>query len=257
MDHPPKPPKAERQERILAELRGTPSLRVAELAASLGVSTETIRRDLDELTTRGLLNRTYGGAIRPAAQEPALAERHQMLTAERTAIARAVSALVRPGQVLAIGSGATTVHVARRLAAEQRDLTVITHAFGIATVLAHNPTITILFCPGHYNGREGSTYGAHTVRFLNEFRVDHTILGATGLTEEGASDANADSAAVYQAMIARAANTIIAADHTKFGRAALALYAGWEQVSHCVTDRAPDGALAASIRRYGVELLVA
>ena len=70
-----RPSKSDRQARIVAELRATPSLRVNELAELLGVSTETVRRDLAELDERGLINRTYGGAMRPVAFEPALAER--------------------------------------------------------------------------------------------------------------------------------------------------------------------------------------
>ena len=79
--------KSDRQARIVAELRATPSLRVNELAGLLNVSTETVRRDLADLDERGLINRTYGGAMRPISFEPALAERERLMV-ER---ARAVS----------------------------------------------------------------------------------------------------------------------------------------------------------------------
>ena len=80
--------KNDRQARIVAELRGTPTLRVNELADLLVVSTETVRRDLAELAERSLINRTYGGAMRPVSFEPALAEREGLMVAERERIHR-------------------------------------------------------------------------------------------------------------------------------------------------------------------------
>jgi len=106
--------KSDRQARILAELNRAPSLRVADLAEHFEVSTETIRRDLDELTEQGLLNRTYGGAVRPLSSEPSLSERHSYFIAERERIACAAVHLIKTGRVFIMGSGATTVHVARR-----------------------------------------------------------------------------------------------------------------------------------------------
>ena len=90
-----KKPKSVRQERILNELNQSPSLRVAELARRLAVSTETIRRDLDELTGQGLLNRTYGGAVRSLSTEPSVTERHTLFVSERERIARTAVPLLK------------------------------------------------------------------------------------------------------------------------------------------------------------------
>lgn len=249
--------KAVRQADILAELGRAPSLRIADLAQRLAVSTETIRRDLDELTRRGLLDRTYGGAVRPLAAEPSLNERHRILVAEREAIARAAAPLVPPGGLVMIGSGATTVHVARRIAATHRNLTVITHSFGVATVLAMNPTISVVMAPGAYHGSEGATLGALTVAFLAGFSADVAILGASGLTADGPADALIESAAVYAAMAGRAADVMVVADHSKFDRRFPAGYAPWTRIGRLVTDRAPAGALAAALEGAKVAVTVA
>ena len=98
--------KSDRQSRIVAELRAAPSLRINELALRLDVSTETVRRDLAELDERGLVNRTYGGAMRPTAFEPALAEREKLMVEERERIAAAAVQLVEPNDILMIGGGA-------------------------------------------------------------------------------------------------------------------------------------------------------
>jgi DeoR/GlpR family transcriptional regulator of sugar metabolism len=226
--------KSDRQSQILAELNRTPSLRVADLAAHLEVSTETIRRDLDELTEQGLLNRTYGGAVRPLSSEPSLL-----------------------GRVFIIGSGATTVHVARRMSVDLIDITVITHSFGVATVLSLNPTIKVIMLPGDYLASEGATVGVQTVSFLNSFYADFTLLGASGLTVEGPTDALIESGMVYGAMGKRAAKTLVVTDHSKFDRTFPSRYLSWREVDGLVTDAEPEGRLLSSLNFNEVAITVA
>jgi DeoR/GlpR family transcriptional regulator of sugar metabolism len=252
-----RPGKRSRQERILAEMLATPSLRVGDLAADLDVSTETIRRDLFELEERGLLNRTYGGAVRPFAEEPSVTERHRMMVSEREAIAVRAVKFIKPREVIAIGAGATTTHVARRVAAECRNITVIAHSFSVATAVAANPTIEVIMCPGRYNAREGMMVGAETVEFLQSFNINRAILGASGMTREGLADVEAPAAWVYKAMMRRADETIVVADHKKFEVQALAIWARFREVRHLVVDEAPTGALARAISTAQVEVTLA
>ncbi len=249
--------KSARQSQILAELNGTPSLRVAELARRLSVSTETIRRDLDEMTGQGLLNRTYGGAIRPLSSEPSVTERHTLFVEERQHIAKSALQVVKDGRILMIGSGSTTVHVARRIAVEMKNITVITHSFGVATVLAINPTFKVLILPGDYHAGEGATVGVHTVSFLNSFYADYTILGASGLANDGPADALLECGAVYAAMAVRSAKCIVTADHSKFDRIFPSRYASWRQISHLVSDASPKGPLLATLEQNDVQIVVA
>lgn len=254
---PPRLDKAARQARILAEMRASATLRVGDLATELNVSTETIRRDLFELGEKGLINRTYGGAVRPFASEPSVTERHALMVAEREAIAAATVKLIEPKEVIAIGAGATTTHVARRMAAACRDLTVITHSFSVATVVSANPTIEVLMCPGRYNAREGMMVGVETGEFLQNYNVNRAILGISGITTDGLADAEPDAAFVYRAMMNRASQTIIVSDHSKFDVPSLAIWARIPDIQHLVTDRPPEGAVARALGRAGVEITVA
>lgn len=246
-----------RQEKILVELHSGANLRVADLARSLEVSTETIRRDLDELTRLGRLDRTYGGATRPIASEPGVVERHNLFAAERERIAKAASACVENGQVLMIGSGATTVHVARRIAAEKQNLTIFTHSYGVATVMASNPTINVIMAPGSYNGAEGAVIGSHAIAFLMKFSGDLAILGASGLTAEGPNEALVDSAAIYTLMTERCNSAMIVADHSKLNQAFPVCFQSWSGISRLVTDQEVSGAIGKAIRSKGVEIIVA
>ncbi len=247
--------KGARQQRIVDVLTTVPSLRLNELVDSLGVSGETIRRDLRELDERGLIARTYGGAVRTFAAEPALAERRRMMTSEREAIAAAVSASVEPDQVLLIGGGATTLHVACRIARDHRRLTIITHSLDIVTALGANPALTIICTPGQYDPREGLLVGHETVAYLRGFGAHRAILGASGITEEGVSNGEVNAAAVYSAMMACADRTTIVADHGKFGVRALKLYGAWGPTVELVSDHAPDESIAESLRNAGASFL--
>ncbi|GLK91987.1 DeoR/GlpR family DNA-binding transcription regulator [Pseudomonas turukhanskensis] len=246
--------KTARQTKILAELNNAPSLRIVDLAKLHDVSTETIRRDLDELTSGGHLNRTYGGAVRAIAQEPPVTERHRMYVAERERIAKATVKLISDGKLLMIGSGSTTVHVARRIATEMKNITVITHSFGVATVLSINPTIRVIVVPGEYNPTEGAMVGAHAVAFLNGFSADYTVLGASGLSEEGPSEALLDCSAVYSTMVQRAGKTVVVADHSKFNTTFAGRYASWHQVDSLITDQPPSGKLLTSLTQQKVTI---
>lgn len=249
--------KAGRQRQIVADLRLYPAIRVGELAVRLGVSTETIRRDLAELDGRGLISRTYGGAMRPVVFEPGLAEREGLMVAERQRIAAAAAGQIERNDILMIGGGATTLHFAKQVAALDLPLTVITHAFSIAMALAANPLVRVLMLPGEYDSREGLIHGAETVEALQRFRANKAFLGASGLTVEGPNDAAMGPGQVYGAMMRRASRTLVLADHSKFDRPSLMVYGPWSAAVTLVSDAAPAGDLAAALAEGGTAVLMA
>lgn len=228
-----------RHRRLLAELDQHATLRVSELAGRLRVSAETVRRDLDELTEQGLVARTYGGAIRRRALEPDLEIRHTINVAERQAIARLACPILAGASHVLVGSGATTAHVARRMAAELDHLTVMTHAVAVAAALAGNTTLTVVLAGGVYLGSEGAVHGAATVASLEGVRADWAVLGASGLDDQGPSDALLEAGEVYAAMVRRARRTMVVADGSKFDKSFPAAWARWGDVDVLVTDREP------------------
>lgn len=235
--------KVTRQKSIIEQLSHTPSMRVSELAQALDVTNETIRRDLEELAEQNIISRTYGGALLRQAVEPALNERHKAHIAERAAIGKQAVKQLVDAKVLMIGSGATTVEVAKRIAFEMNHVTVITHSFGVATALSFNPTIEVIMTPGHYHGGEGATHGSQTLKFLADYTADWAILGASSLAHTGPADVLIDAADVYRQMLKQSAQNMIVADHSKFDRHATARYAQWHDIHYLVSDQAPAGLL--------------
>ena len=247
--------KKQRQTEILSALEAQPSIRVAELAAILGVSTETVRRDLSELDDTGRIKRTYGGAIRTRTFEPALAERSKLFVREREQIARSAMTRIGDADSLFIGGGATTLQFARALSGIDRRLTVLTPAFSIATELSINPLIQVLALPGIVEPKEGLVYGAETTNCINRFRTPITVVGASGVDENGVSEALLNAAQVYSAMIGSADEALILADASKFGNRSLQQITEWRPHVCLITNSAPPPRLRDAIRQRGADVV--
>jgi DeoR/GlpR family transcriptional regulator of sugar metabolism len=253
-----RPGKLERRERIVAELRANPAVRVAALARAFGVSTETVRRDLDALSESGLVSRTYGGAAMPAiGVEPSLAERQRELVQEREQIARRAFELLAPREVVMVDCGSTTWHFARRLAIEPLPLTVVTNSLGIATTLAANPAMRVVVCPGDFASGEGGTFGPDTLAFLRRFRADKAVFGAGGLTVDGPTEVHSGAAWVKRVMLERARRGILLVDHSKFDQARYEIICALAELDDLVSDGPPPRALAEAIAQANVALHLA
>lgn len=247
--------KDRRHDVILSVLQVTPSIRASELAEQLGVSTETVRRDLAELDETGRIQRTYGGAVRSRAFEPALAERAQLHIAAREEIARLAVARIGEADSLFIGGGATTLHFARALRQITRRITVLTPAFSIATELCGNPQIEVMSLPGTVEPREGLVHGAETLKYIHQYRTPLAVMGASGVDEDGVSEALLCAAQVYSAMIAAADETLILADASKFENRFLQQTTPWTPAITLISDRAPPTALLRRIKSNGAHVI--
>ncbi len=254
----PRLPKRERQERILARLRSDATVRIAWLAEEFGVSTETVRRDLDELYRQGVINRTYGGAAHKSlTQEPGIQERGQRNVGERKRIAAFAARLIEPGEALMIDCGSTTRHFARELAGRASRLTVVTNCLPVASLLAEAPGVRVIVCPGDYSSREAGVYGAETIEFLKRFRVDRAVIGAGGLTCEGPTDADSQGCWVKRTMIAQAGEAVLLVDSSKFRLNQFETVSPLGALHRIVSDARPDATLLRCIERAGVRLQLA
>lgn len=240
--------KHERQTRILTELRAGNPIRISELADSLQVSRETVRRDLEELHDSPLIKRTYGGAVADqSALDPAQPPMDSSMTRERQKIAALAMRFVLPHMVVMMDGGSTTLHLARRMAAEMKSITVVTNSAPVAMALATSPTIDVIFCPGRYDPRHGAVADHDTVAFLRRFHVNLAMVSAGGLTRNGPTAATSDRVAVKQAMLQRAEERVLLMDHGKFGRRLDEVICPLGDIDQLVCDAPPAPALSAAL----------
>ena len=248
----------ERHAQILALLRREGTVRIAALARAFDVTTETARRDLDELAQGGELKRTYGGgASRSFTDEPDIGARGQSHARERARVAAAAAQLVQPGDALMVDCGSTTALFANALAARNLRLTVVTNALPVARALGTSTQCRVILCPGRYVMREAGVFGPDTLDYLRKFKANRAVIGAGGVSGRAVTDADSASCAVKRLMMERADRTQLLVDSSKFEVVQFEEVCPLERIDELVCEAAPPRKLATRLRSAGVEILVA
>lgn len=242
----------ERQQQILGLAREHGRVEVKDLAEQLDVTPETVRRDLTSLERLGLLRRVHGGAI-PVERlgfEPGIADRESLLAAEKERIAkRALEEVPDEGSII-LDAGTTTVRLAEMLPPD-RELTVVTHALPVATILATRPGITLHLVGGTVRGRTLAAVGQWAQRQLADIHVDVAFLGTNGLSvERGLTTPDPAEATVKRSLAAAARRVVVLADHSKLGRVDFAHVAPLATVDTLVTDTAADADLVHDLEQH-------
>jgi DeoR/GlpR family transcriptional regulator of sugar metabolism len=251
-----KPKKKDRQEHILSAINAHAAVEVSYLAEELGVSTQTVRRDLDELSGNGVINRTYGGAaVRRVGLEPTLMERSRMATSERSIIADLAVELFSNGEVIMLAAGVTTYYLAKKLAARYDQLQVFTNNLSAGLVLAKKPGIRVVFAPGDLDAKEECVCGAEALAFFEKFRADTVVFGASGLFEGGACEVHSGIAWIDRVMLRQSRRSILLLDHTRLGRPHMELVCPPNEIDVVVSDRMPDRELRQVLLENDVEIL--
>lgn len=231
---------AQRHERILEALRETGAVRVTDLVGVLGVSDMTIRRDLDTLESRGLVKKVHGGAVPPydrSTDEPGFEAKSLREEAEKHAIAAAASQFIEPGMAVGMSAGTTTWAFAQKIR-EVPDLTVVTNSIRIAEVFYQQPRADqTIVLTGGIRTPSDALVGPIAVSALQSLHLDVVVLGVHGMSERaGFTTPNMMEAETNRALIASAAQTIVMADHTKWGVVGISTFAKLDEARLLVTD---------------------
>jgi DeoR/GlpR family transcriptional regulator of sugar metabolism len=250
---------ARRRFELIRLARRQGQLSVTELSSQFGVSPDTIRRDLDLLSVRGLVRRTHGGAV-PAdhlvQSESPFAQRINLRTAEKTRIAQCAAALIQNGETLIINGGSTTRIFAFELA-DKKNLTVVTNALGIPASLPAQAVRDIFVLGGEYRAESHITVGPVTYCGSMGLSVDSAILGVGGITEDGIFANLLQEATMTASMIAAARRTIVLADSTKFDQKLFGHIASLGQLDILVTDAEPPKKISEVLDEFKVQVVVA
>lgn len=262
-DEAGEPLPAELRQRVVHQLLERHGfVRVRELADRFGVSTVTVRHDLQQLEERHMARRVHGGAMPVAGAriersfEEVMAERSE----EKAAIARAAAALVSSGESVLLDVGTTSAALADELVSrtDVTDLTVFTNGLKIALSLeAAHPRFTIVVIGGTLRPKQHSLVDPLAAPMLDSIRVDIAFIGCNGVDPEaGITNVNLPEAAVKHRMIAAASRGVVLADSTKLGHRALARVCGIDEVDVLVTDAGANADLLGVIRSHEVDVIV-
>jgi DeoR/GlpR family transcriptional regulator of sugar metabolism len=250
---------ARRRFELVRLARRQGQLSVTELSSQFGVSPDTIRRDLDLLSVRGLVRRTHGGAV-PAdhlvQSESPFAQRVNLRTAEKTRIAQCAAALVQNGETLIINGGSTTRIFAFELSGK-KNLTVVTNALAIPASLPEHAVRDVFVLGGEYRAESHITVGSVAYGGSTAVSVDSAILGVAGITEDGVFARLLQEAAMTASMIAAARRTIVLADSTKFDQKLLGHIASLGQIDILITDANPPEKISQALNEFRIQVIIA
>lgn len=253
----------ERRQRMVAFVEEHDGATVAQLSERFRISQATVRRDLARLQKRGFIERAHGGATPRLAgrvggfPEPPVLGRASLRSEEKRRIGLAASGHVEDGDVIVVSGGTTTAEMVRHLA-DRRDLTVITNALNIASLMAPYRNISVIILGGALRHSELSMLGALTQDALENLRADKVFMGTPaihvdyGLSADDMTEVQSD-----KAIMASAREINVLADSTKFGKIATMRQAPIERLHRVVTDSGVGDADVASLREKGVEVEVA
>jgi len=232
---------------------------VMELCARFGVSSATIRNDLRDLESTGLLLRTHGGAMvkSKTGHEPDAGQRAGQMPENKRRIAEAALELIEDGDIIILDTGSTLFELARLLP-RRRDITVVTNDLSIALQLEECDTVRVLVLGGIVRRGFHCTlfHDLSSRTMLTGLAVDKAFMGVNSFSlDKGASTPDINHAETKKLMMSIAAKVILLFDSSKMGRNSFALFAPTDRIDAIVTDslRADD---RARLEENGVEVLV-
>lgn len=225
-----------RHHKILELVREQGYVSTEQLVAELNVSSQTIRRDLNELAENHQIRRHHGGAGTPSTTENSdYDDRKQFFSAQKISIGQKIAAMIPNGASLFIDIGTTPESVARALLQHQ-NLRIVTNNLNAAHILMQKSDFKITLAGGTLRP-DGGIIGEATVQFINQFRLDYCILGISAVELDGSMmDYDYHEVQVKKALMRNARQVILATDHSKFSRNAIVRVGDISDVDYVVTD---------------------
>lgn len=247
----------QRKQLILERLRQDGQIVAKALSEELGISEDTVRRDLRELAAEGQLQRVHGGALPASKAVGNLQVREHLATDDKRALGRAGAALVQPGQVVILDGGTTSLQVVQHLPLDLR-ATVVTHSPSVAVALADHLQVKVLMLGGRLFRHSMVNVGASVVEAAAQLRADLYLMGVTGVhAEAGLTTGDFEEAAVKRALHQRAAETVVLASADKLGAASAFTVAPLKALAGLVVPAATPARVRNALKAGGAPVRVA
>ena len=249
----------ERREYILSLINKTGSVNAIDIAKTLDISETTIRRDLNKLSKKGLVRRTYGGAINidSVGHELKFEVQKEKFIVEKKKIALAAAELVEDGDVVLIEAGTTGYQTALNIK-KKRQLTVITNSYDIAALMGkNNPHYDIILSGGILNTLTHSLVGPIADWAFNNINVDKAFIGISGIDiRKGITSVDLAEAQTKKNIINSAKQVIALCDHSKIGHIAMNFVAPIKSIDIFITDSEADKDFLEKIKELGIAVVI-
>lgn len=234
----------ERYRLIMEELRQHGLVKSAELKRSFGISSETVRKDLEELERRGLLARVHGGAKQIEGESLnanityiPFSLRQKQQPEAKCSIAQTAATLVKEKQCVGLDSGTTTLEIAKALKRQFQNLTIVTNSLATVIELSDCKGFTIICTGGVLRPDEYSFVSEFATAILEQVNMDIMFLTACGVTPDGITDQRIDEVMIHSRMARNASRVVVVSDSTKFEKPSLVRVCALDDIDTIITDR--------------------
>jgi DeoR/GlpR family transcriptional regulator of sugar metabolism len=244
-----------RKQAILAMLKRDGQVVAKLLSASFDVSEDTIRRDLRELASEGLLQRVHGGALPSSSAMGDIVQRQQINPTAKLAIARKASELILPGQVVILDGGTTCALLARQLPLTLK-ATVVTHSPNVAMELMNHAGVDVVVIGGRLYKHSMVAVGAAAIEAIAHIRADVYFMGVTGIhPTAGLSTGDLEEAHIKRALATRAAEVVVLASSEKINAASTYVIAEVTAANTLVVESTTPDTMTEPLAALGLTIL--
>ena len=244
-----------RKQEILALLKQKGQVIAKDFSREMGVSEDTIRRDLRELAQEGLLQRVHGGALPASPAIADFASREQITAEGKIAIGRVAAQMIRPGQVVILDGGTTARQVARHIPISLK-ATIVTHSPTISLEFVNHPQIDVILIGGRLYKHSLVAVGAAAMETIETIHADTYFMGVTGLhPKTGLTTGDYEEAAIKRALSHAAAETFVLASSEKLNAASPYAVVPLSEVSGIITEQSTDRALTLPYEKLKIAVI--
>lgn len=246
---------SQRKKAILDALASDGQVLATELSVRFDVSEDTIRRDLRELASEGLLQRVHGGGLPVSPAIAPFAERQDIELDAKARIARQAAAMIAPGQTVILDGGTTTTLLVKALLPDLR-ATIVTHSPSIATALAEHPTVDVILIGGRLYKHSIVAVGAAAIEGISRIHADLYFMGVTAVhPTAGLGTGDFEEAAIKRALASRAAETVVLATASKLNAASQFVIGEITLAQTIIVEKKADRGLTKQIEKAGVTIV--
>jgi DeoR/GlpR family transcriptional regulator of sugar metabolism len=246
--------KAERLQKIIDQIAKENKAVLEELGKLLNVSTDTIRRDIKELSDKGLLQAVRGGAVSRSPLYPDYKEREHIDIGYKNIIAQKALEFIMPGQVIFVDAGTTAVSVMKALPQHIR-LTVITNSFPVISIVEDYPNIETFFIGGRLNKSSFSTEGSEVIETIRNFRVDLCLLGICSIDlKAGITGADYEESLIKKALAETSKYIVALSTYDKIGRTDPYYICATNAIDAFITEKDPSESDLADFKNAGIKI---
>lgn len=248
----------ERQQKIVEILNDLGAVSVSKLSEDLGVTEETVRRDLEKLESQELLRRTHGGAlpIDDGSYELSLQKRRETNTEAKKQIAKAAVNLIATGDTIFLDASTTTYYMAKEIKRMKLNITVISNSLFVINELSDVEHVKVI-AVGGLVGQNQSFVGRFAENCIEEnYFANKMFFSSKGVVRgNGILESNEQECAIKQQMLKNSTKHYYICDKSKIGRIGFIKLAGFDEVDCIITEEDVDEAWKSELGEFGVEII--